>query len=77
MAIDSEADNKTYLTAKDFYYSMNVIDEKITSLYKLCRYIGEQQQKDSKSLQKLVALDELSDDFWNVSYLIYFIVFYF
>ena len=77
MQLDSETDDKTYLTAKDFYYSMNLIDKKITSLYKLCRYIGEQQHKNSKALQKLVALDELSDDFWNVSYLIYFTVFYF
>jgi len=47
-----------------------VLDEKINSLYKLCRFIGDQQQNMAKSLQKLVALDELSDQFWNVSYLI-------
>ena len=62
---DDEA--KPYLTSKNFNYTMNLIDAKINSLYKLCRYLGDQQQNSLKSLQKLVALDELSDDFWNVS----------
>lgn len=61
----------TYLMTKDFNYAMTVLDDKINSLYKLCRYIGDQQQNMSNSLQKLVALDELSEQFWNVSYLIY------
>jgi len=46
---------------------MNLIDAKINSLYKLYRYFGDQQQNSLKSLQKLVVLDELSDDFWNIS----------
>ena len=62
--------DETYLMTKDFNYTMTVLDEKINSLYKLCRFIGDQQQNMAKSLQKLVALDELSDQFWNVSYLI-------
>ena len=64
--------DETYLMTKDFNYAMTVLDDKINSLYRLCRYIGDQQQNMSNSLQKLVALDELSEQFWNVSYLIYY-----
>ena len=63
---------ETYLMTKDFNYAMTVLDDKINSLYRLCRYIGDQQQNIANSLQKLVALDELSEQFWNVSYLIYY-----
>ena len=59
---------ETYLTARDFSYSIGLLDEKINSLYKLCRYISDQQQKNTKSLKKLVAIDELTEGFWNVSY---------
>ena len=52
---------ETYLMTKDFNYAMTVLDDKINSLYKLCRYIGDQQQNMSNSLQKLMALDELSE----------------
>ena len=65
----SEAENGPYLTTNEFNYTMSVIDEKIGSLYKLCRFISETQQENKKALKKLVALDELSDVFWNVSYL--------
>lgn len=64
-------DNNNYLTIKDFNYTMGLMDDKINSLYKLCRFIGDQQEMISKSLKKLVALDELSDNFWNVSYITY------
>jgi hypothetical protein len=50
---------------------MELFNEKITSVYKLCKFIADSQQEENKSLKKLVALDELSDTFWNVSYLIY------
>ena len=63
---------ETYLMTKDFNYAMTVLDDKINSLYRLCRYIGDQQQNMADSLRKLVALDELSEQFWNVSYLIYY-----
>jgi hypothetical protein len=63
---------ETYLMTKDFNYAMTVLDDKINSLYRLCRYIGDQQQNMADSLQKLVVLDELSEQFWNVSYLIYY-----
>ena len=63
---------ETYLITKDFNYAMTVLDDKINSLYRLCRYIGDQQQNMADSLRKLVALDELSEQFWNVSYLIYY-----
>ncbi|GBC07011.1 hypothetical protein RclHR1_00720020 [Rhizophagus clarus] len=37
-------------------------------MYMICRFISSQQQENSKSLNKLVALDELSDGFWNRTY---------
>jgi hypothetical protein len=60
-----------YLKTKDFNYTMQLMDDKINSLYKLCRYISDQQEKTATSLKKLVALDELSENFWNVSYFTY------
>jgi hypothetical protein len=59
------------LTTKKFIYTMNLLDSKINSLYKLCRHISDQQQKNTLSIQKLSAVDELSKDFWNVNSLIY------
>ena len=59
---------RTYITTEEFNYTMGLLDAKINSVYKLCRYISDQQQQNTKSLIKLVAIDELSDDFWNVSY---------
>ena len=50
-----------YLTAKDFNYTMTLLDNKINALYKLCRHIGDEQQENSKMLNKLVAVDELSE----------------
>ena len=64
-------EDNTYLTKKDFNYAMELIDRKLTSVYKLCKFISEVQQAEKKSLEKLVALDELTDSFWNVSYLVY------
>ena len=61
----------TYLKTKDFNYTMQLMDDKINSLYKLCRFISDQQEKTANSLKKLVALDELSENFWNVSYFTY------
>ena len=61
----------TYLKTKDFNYTMQLMDDKINSLYKLCRYISDQQEKTATSLKKLVALDELLENFWNVSYFTY------
>ena len=61
----------TYLKTKDFNYTMQLMDDKINSLYKLCRYISDQQEKTATSLKKLVVLDELSENFWNVSYFTY------
>lgn len=60
-----------YLTSKEFDYTMKIMDDKINALYKLCRYIGDQQEQTVKSLKQLVKHDELSDQFWNVGYLIY------
>jgi hypothetical protein len=63
---------KTYLTKEKFDYMIKLLDTKITSIYKLCRYIGDKQNENSKDLKRLVALDELSEEFWNVSNLTHF-----
>ena len=60
-----------YLKKQDFNYTMQLMDDKINSLYKLCRFISDQQEKMANSLKKLVTLDELSENFWNVSYFTY------
>jgi len=57
-----------YLTTKDFNYTMTLIDNKINALYKLCRHIGDEQQENLRLISRLVAVDELSDGFWNVSF---------
>ena len=57
------------LTIKEFNYTMKMMDDKISSIYRLCRYIGDQQREMATAIKKLVALDELSENFWNVSYL--------
>jgi hypothetical protein len=61
-------DECPYLTTKDFNYTMSLLDNKINVLYKLCRSIGDKQHENSATLRKLVAVDELSDNFWNVSF---------
>jgi hypothetical protein len=73
MQIDDEYCNfeerdERYLTIEKFNYTMKLLDEKITSIYRLCRRISEQQRLDSQTIQRLVVVDELSDEFWNVSY---------
>ena len=67
---DSSEDKK-YLTAKEFYYTMDLVDKKINSLYKFSKHVAEQQKQNSQLLKKLVAL-ELSDEFWNVRYLAFY-----
>ena len=47
---------------------MGLVNEKINSIYKLCKFIADIQQEEKNSLKKLVAMDELSDNFWGVSY---------
>jgi hypothetical protein len=49
-----------------------IFDGKINSIYKLCRYIDDKQNESSKDLKRLITLDELSEDFWNVSNLTHF-----
>jgi len=51
---------------------MELVNDKINAIYKLCKFIADTQQDEKKSLQKLVAVDELSDSFWVVSYLTIF-----
>src|SRR5437763_15673126 len=57
-----------YLTTKDFNYTITLIDNKINALYKLCRHIGDEQQENLRLISRFVAIDELSDRFWNVSF---------
>ena len=48
---------------KEFNYTVNIFDKKITLLYKLCRHISDQQQKDIQIMQRLVVVNKLSDEF--------------
>ncbi|CAG8776968.1 19141_t:CDS:2, partial [Rhizophagus irregularis] len=73
MQIDDEYCNieecdECYLTIEKFNYTMKLLDEKITLIYRLCRRISEQQRLDSQTIQRLVVVDELSDEFWNRAY---------
>jgi hypothetical protein len=63
---------KTYLTKKEFDYTIKLLNTKITSIYKFCKYISDKQNENSKDLKRLVALDGLSEKFWNVSNLTHF-----
>lgn len=65
---DGKSHDERYLTIEQFNYTMNLLDGKINSIYKLLRHVSNQQQKDSQTVQKLAVVDELSDEFWNVSY---------
>lgn len=65
-----------YLTSEEFNYTMKIMDDKINALYKLCRYIGQQQEQTTNLLKKLVAHDELSEQFWSVSYLVYLDIYF-
>ena len=67
-----DKEDKKYLTANEFYYTMDLVDKKINSLYKLNKYVADQQHQNTQLLKKLVALDELSDEFWNVRYLAFY-----
>ena len=51
------------LTIKEFNYTMKIMDDKISSIYRLCRYIGDQQREMATALKKLIALDKLSEIF--------------
>ena len=46
---------------------MNALDGKVNAIYKLCRYIGDQQQKSIQDTQNVAKSDVLNDDFWNVN----------
>ncbi|RIA81516.1 hypothetical protein C1645_836878 [Glomus cerebriforme] len=51
-----------YLKTKDFNYTMVMIDNKINVLYKLCKYISNKKQENSKLINKLIAADKLLED---------------
>ncbi|CAB4439153.1 unnamed protein product [Rhizophagus irregularis] len=63
--INKEDITQTYITKDEFDYAMQLLDKKITSVYRLCKFISETQQVEKKSLERLIALDELTDSFWN------------
>ena len=54
---------KVYLTKDEFDYTINLLTKKIDSIYKLCRYMGEKQGDINKDVKRLIALDELSEEF--------------
>ena len=72
----SQGDDNKLLTAKEFNYTLSLVDNKINVLYTMCRFIADQQQETSKALKKLVAVDELSDGFWNVSFFAYLEIYF-
>ncbi|PKK66335.1 hypothetical protein RhiirC2_784928 [Rhizophagus irregularis] len=37
-------EDECYLRTEKFNYTMNILDEKLTSLYRLCRHTSDQQQ---------------------------------
>ncbi|GBC50631.2 hypothetical protein GLOIN_2v1846469 [Rhizophagus irregularis DAOM 181602=DAOM 197198] len=58
-------EDECYLMVKEFNYTMNALDGKVNAIYKLCRYIRDQQQKSIQDTQNVAKSDVLSDDFWN------------
>ncbi|RGB27109.1 hypothetical protein C1646_769526 [Rhizophagus diaphanus] len=53
---DEKSHDERYLTVKQFNYSMNLLNVKISSIYKLLHHVSDQQQKDSQIIQKLVVV---------------------
>ncbi|PKK58513.1 hypothetical protein RhiirC2_720464, partial [Rhizophagus irregularis] len=49
--------SERYLTVKEFNYTMNALDGKVNAIYKLCRYIGNQQQKSIQDMQNVAKSD--------------------
>ncbi|CAG8466588.1 14801_t:CDS:2 [Dentiscutata heterogama] len=56
------------LTAHDFNYVVNFLDQKINSLYQLYRFTINKQKETSDDIKNLIVLDDLSDDFWRKAY---------
>ncbi|CAG8724753.1 18764_t:CDS:2 [Racocetra fulgida] len=48
--VSEETDKTNLLMVDDFNYSIIILDSKLNSLYKLCRFFGDQQQQFSKDL---------------------------
>ena len=63
---------RSSLTYEEFDYTINLLNKKIDSIYHLCRFLGDQMQEQTKSIKKLVAIDELSEKFWKVLIFDYF-----
>ncbi|PKY29103.1 hypothetical protein RhiirB3_445597 [Rhizophagus irregularis] len=41
-------EDECYLRTEKFNYTMNILDEELTSLYRLCRHTSDQQQTTNK-----------------------------
>lgn len=66
--VTTSAPKDSHITVEHFNYTMGLLDQKMNAIYKLCRYIGVKQQEDSNLIKKLISADELSGDFWSVSF---------
>ncbi|CAG8779266.1 23196_t:CDS:2, partial [Rhizophagus irregularis] len=49
--------DECYLMVKEFNYTMNALDGKVNAIYKLCRYIRDQQQKSIQDTQNVAKSD--------------------
>jgi hypothetical protein len=59
-------DDQRALTLAEFEYTVKIMNTKIDAIYRLCRFLGDEQRDIIKGVKKLVAIDELSDGFWKV-----------
>lgn len=66
------SDSERSLTYEEFNYTVNLLNNKIDNIYRLCRFLGDQTQEQTKLMKKLVAADELSEQFWKVLIFDYF-----
>ena len=51
------------LTLCKFVYSVGIINKKFDAIFQLCHAITDEQKELSKTIKKLVALDELLNEF--------------
>ena len=59
-------DDQRALTFAEFSYTVKIVNTKVDAIYRLCRFLGDEQRDIMKGVKKLVAIDELSDGFWKV-----------
>ena len=72
-SVDLQSENNERpVTYAEFNYTMNIFNNKMNTVYELCRFIGDQQREQTKNIKKLITVDELSDEFWKVLIFDYF-----